>query len=103
LLDKLKSWSCKKPACGCATESPCVTPGAPVVAPPTSGTTPPKDMPKLKEVPKTDSTKTSSSTGSLSIPAVPSTPPLAPNPVGLPPIPATPISSGGSLSGYSPY
>jgi hypothetical protein len=99
LLDKIKSWSCKKPTCGCGpVVSPCVTPGAPVIVPGTPTTTPPKDMPKLKEVPKT-----SGNTGTLTIPSAPPALPIAPNPVGIPTVPAAPISTGTAPSGNSPY
>jgi hypothetical protein len=103
LLDKIKSWSCKKPSCGCGpVASPCATttPVAPVTTP---STTPPKDMPKLKEVPKSDAPKTSGNTGIAPIPSVPNAPPIAPNQPGLPTIPAAPISTGSVPSGISPY
>jgi hypothetical protein len=103
LLDKIKASCCKKPSCGCGpVASPCATiaPVAPVT-PPT--TIPPKDMPKLKEVHKSDAPKTSGNTGIAPIPSVPTVPPIAPNPAGLPTIPAAPISTGNAPNGPSPY
>ena len=105
LLDKVKArGGCKKSACECYSASPCATPGAPIVAPPAPTTIPPKEMPKLKEVPKSDAPKTSGGPGAISIPSAPAAPIVAPAPsTAIPAIPAAPISGGSGSSGSSPY
>jgi hypothetical protein len=98
LFEKLKYRSHKSSSC-CEygpVVSPCATPGAPVVPPATTTpAVPPKEMPKLKEVPKAEAPKAPGATGTIAIPAAPITPPVAPTP-GLPSVPAAPITSGSS-------